>query len=133
MLFAAAVLLTVGAIAYTLFVRDRDIPPPDSATGFEYLEERRARIYDNLRDLQFEYRVGKLSDADYQATKQTLQSELANVMADLDRLKAQKSAPAAAAPAPAGANPKAGRVCPHCGSKFPIALKYCGSCGKAMA
>ena len=28
-------------------------------------------IYDNLRDLQFEYRLGKLSDEDYRATKQS--------------------------------------------------------------
>ena len=33
----------------------------------QHLEERKAAIYENLRDLQFEYRVGKLSDADYQA------------------------------------------------------------------
>ena len=48
-------------------------------------------IYENLRDLQFEYRVGKLSDADYQPTKVGLQKELAGVLAEIDKL-----APAAA-------------------------------------
>jgi len=52
------------------------------------LEERKAAIYENLRDLQFEYRLDKLSDADYQATKLELQKDLAQVMAETDRIKA---------------------------------------------
>jgi|SRR5579884_4282845 hypothetical protein len=126
MLLAAAVLLTAGAIAYTLFVRERDLPPPVARTGYEHLEERREQIYENLRDLQFEYRVGKLSDADYQHTKQTLQAELASVLAEIDRIKAQ-----AAAPAPP--TPPSNTQCPHCGAKFARAMKFCGECGKAMS
>ena len=38
----------------------------------QHLDERKAAIYENLRDLQFEYRVGKLSDADYAQTKLAL-------------------------------------------------------------
>ena len=26
-----------------------------------------------------------------------------------------------------------GPTCPHCGAKFPLPLKFCGACGKAMA
>jgi hypothetical protein len=126
MLFAAAVLLTVGAVAYTLFVREKDIPPPEAATGYEHLEERRARIYDNLRDLQFEYRVGKLSEADYQSTKQSLQAELAGVLAEIDKLKGGR----APAPSPVKKPPT---QCPHCGTKFPVPMKFCGNCGKAMS
>jgi hypothetical protein len=74
--FAAAIVLTVGTLAFTLFVRARDLPetpPPDPAL---HLDEKKARIYENLRDLQFEYRLGKLSDADYRLTKEDLQREL---------------------------------------------------------
>lgn len=131
MIFAAAVLLTVGAIAYTLLVREKDLPRPEATTGYEHLEQRRARIYENLRDLQFEYRVGKLSDADYQTTKLNLQTELANVMAEIDRVKGP--APAVAKPAPVTPAEVPGTVCPHCGAKFPVPLKFCGQCGKAMA
>jgi hypothetical protein len=126
MLFAAAVLLTVGAIVYTLLVRDKDVPQPEAVTGWEHLEQRKARIYDNLRDLQFEYRVGKLSEADYTATKLTLQAELAGVMAELDRVKGSSPPPAPVK------KPEGATVCPHCGAKFPIALKFCGACGKEM-
>ena len=126
MLFAAAVLLTVGAIAYTLLVRDKDIPQPDAVTGWEHLEQRKARIYDNLKDLQFEYRVGKLSEADYTATKLTLQAELAGVMAELDKVKGS-------VPPPPVKKPEGATVCPHCGARFPLALKFCGACGKEIA
>jgi hypothetical protein len=95
------------------------------------LEERRAQIYENLRDLQFEYRVGKLSEADYQRTKQTLQAELAAVMADIDKAKGQAS-PGAPAP-PVKTKQISGTECPHCGAKFPTAMKFCGECGKAIS
>ena len=50
--------------------------------------------------LQFEYRVGKLSDHDYQHTKLDLQRELAGVMAEIDRVKAEIAAGNIPAPAP---------------------------------
>ena len=135
MIFAAAVLLTAGAIAFTLLVRDRDIPKPEQATGYEHLEERKSRIYENLRDLQFEYRVGKLSEADYQTTKTTLQQELAGVLAEIDRVKGSVPPPAsaAAAAAPASSAKPAAAKCPHCGAQFSSPMKFCGNCGKAMA
>ena len=42
-----------------------DVPAPEPESPFRHLDERKAAIYENLRDLQFEYRVGKLSDDDY--------------------------------------------------------------------
>jgi hypothetical protein len=132
MLLAAAVLLTVGAIAYTLVVRDRDLPRPEPKTGYEHLEERRARIYEALRDLQFEFRVGKLSESDYQRTKLNLQGELAAVMAELDAAKGVAAAPAKPKTETGNVAPVPGTVCPHCNAKFPTPLKFCGECGKAM-
>ncbi len=127
MILAAAVLLTVGAIVFTLFIRTRDLPEPEPVSPWEHLELRKAQIYENLRDLQFEYRVGKLSDADYQQTKVGLQTELAGVLAEIDKLKGTPVPPLVAAKK---AEPAPGTVCPHCGAKFPKAMKFCGECGK---
>ncbi len=90
MILAAAALLTVGAFLFTLLVRAKDLPPPAAASPLQPLEERKASIYENLRDLQFEYRLGKLSEGDYQRTKLGLQRELAAVMAEIDKLGAQR-------------------------------------------
>src|SRR3954470_513135 len=91
MIIFAASILTIGALVFILSVRTKDLPEPEPVSPFQHLDERKAAIYDNLRDLQFEYRVGKLSDQDYQQTKKDLQRELAVVMAEVDRLKLQLS------------------------------------------
>jgi hypothetical protein len=133
LVIAVAVLVTV-TLLYTLFVRSTDIPVPEPVSPTRHLEERRAAIYENLRDLQFEYRVGKLSDTDYQQTKLVLQKELATVIGEINQIT--KRAPAAvqttAAVAPVAAV-KAAHVCSHCGAEFPVALKFCGECGKEMS
>ncbi|HLY16289.1 MAG TPA: hypothetical protein VKR61_03655 [Bryobacteraceae bacterium] len=132
MTIAIAALLAVGVIVFILAVRAKDLPEPDPVSPFQHLDERKAAIYDNLRDLQFEYRVGKLSDGDYQQTKKDLQRELAGVLAEVDRLKQQLNLNGAVpppAPAPKAADPL---TCPHCGAKFPQPLKFCGECGKPM-
>jgi len=129
MVLSAAVILAMGTILFTLFVRSQDVPetPPVSPTA--HLEERKAQIYENLRDLQFEFRLGKLSDSDYQKTKLDLQRELAKVLAEIDAVQPIET------PAPKKAAPKAkpdGKTCPHCNAKFDHPMKFCGECGKAM-
>ena len=139
MVIPIAVLLTIGTLVFTLFVRSKDVPAPEPVSPTQHLDERKAQIYDNLRDLQFEYRLGKLSDEDYQKTKAGLQAELAKVLAEIDTIKAQQPQAVKAAAAKAGLKPvpkpetPAGTRCPHCGATFERALKFCGECGKAIA
>jgi len=140
MALASAVALVVAAtVLFTLFVRQKDIPPPEPVSPTKHLDDRKAAIYEGLRDLQFEYRVGKLSDADYQQTKLGLQRELAGVMSEIEKINASlggapASKPAAAKPAAVAtaAPAKTTYVCPHCSASFLKPMKYCGECGKAM-
>jgi hypothetical protein len=127
MIIALAALMVIGALFLTLRISDKQLPPTESETPMKPLEEAKVRIYESLRDLQFEYRVGKLSDADYQASKQALQQELARVLQQMDEVGGSPSA-AKAAPAVK----EKGNVCPHCGATFKEKLKFCGECGKAM-
>ncbi len=150
MIIAISSLLAIAAIVFVLGVRAKDLPAPEPVSPFYHLDERKAAIYDSLRDLQFEYRVGKLSENDYQATKRDLQKELAVVMAEVDRIRAVLAggaAPVAAAaavaaapkpPKPAAAEPAKPKapdkfVCGHCGAEFARPMKFCGECGKPMA
>ncbi|MEP7352962.1 MAG: hypothetical protein ABI824_06990 [Acidobacteriota bacterium] len=151
-LLVAAVLLVAITVGFTLSIRASDMVPVPPVSPVRHLEDRRAVIYENLRDLQFEYLVGKLSDADYQQTKLGLQKELAGVLAEIDRVKkggperlatlAAEAAEAAEAPtvdAPATdavAKPAVedgATLCPHCGATFANPMKFCGECGKAMS
>jgi hypothetical protein len=126
-IIALACLLAIAVIGFVLLVRPQDLPNVEPPSPFRHLDERKASIYENLRDLQFEYRVGKLSDADYQHSKQDLQKALAAVMAEVDKLKTQLNGNAPPPP------PKTdSRTCPSCGAKFEKELKFCGECGKPM-
>jgi len=131
MLLTAAVLLIAVTVLFTFFVRTKDMPPPEPVSPTRHLDERRAAIYENLRDLQFEYRVGKLSDADYQQTKVGLQKELAGVLAEIERV--HSGTPAVQAAKPAAPAPQPVLACPHCGAQFAKPMKFCGECGKEMS
>ncbi len=137
MILAVAILLVAGALLLVLSVRESDLPRAPQVSPFHYLDERKNAIYENLRDLQFEYRVGKLSDIDYQKGKTTLQGELAQVMSEIDKVKGQlgieATQKAPAARSKIAAQPPAGFTCPHCGATFKDPLKFCGECGKPMA
>ncbi len=136
MIIAFAILIAIGALFFTLAIREKDVPEPIPVSPIQHLEDRKHAIYDNLRDLQFEYRLGKLSDGDYQQTKQALQKELAGVLAETEetikRLGLQPTRVAAKSTAKPVARPAA-TICPHCGASFPQALKFCGECGRAIA
>ena len=141
MIIVFACILAIAVIAFILGVRPKDLPVPEPVSPFQHLDERKAAIYENLRDLQFEYRLGKLSDTDYQATKRDLQKELAGVLEEVDKIKLQRNGPKPAtvsaplpngALAPAPARKPAGFVCDSCGAHFERELKFCGECGKPM-
>ncbi len=151
MIIAITCVIAIAVIAFILGIRPKDLPEPEVESPFAHLDERKAAIYENLRDLQFEYRVGKLSDEDYQTTKKDLQKELANVLAEVDKLRLKlgvnvngASPPSKAAAAPpskpsaaarqvaAKAPSNAGFTCDACGATFEKDLKFCGECGKPM-
>ncbi len=141
-IIALTSLLAIAVIAFVLRVRPQDLPPIETPSPFVHLDERKAAIYENLRDLQFEYRVGKLSDSDYQSTKIDLQKQLASVLAEVDRVKASLNGHGGTLPPPvprpkpvtpeAQAAPAA-KTCVACGATFERDLKFCGECGKAMS
>jgi len=54
-------------------------------TKLDQLLERRDTLYDNLRDLKFEYRAGKYSEGDYEAMKTSLENEAALVLTEIEQ------------------------------------------------
>src|SRR5271170_1553382 len=55
-------------------------------TKLDQLLERRDTIYDNLRDLRFEYRAGKYSEGDYERMKTSLENEAALVLTEIEQV-----------------------------------------------
>ncbi|HZS57176.1 MAG TPA: hypothetical protein VFA65_22420 [Bryobacteraceae bacterium] len=134
MIVVLAIVVALAALYWTLFIRDRDIPEPIPVSPIQHLQDRKQAIYENLRDLQFEFRLGKLSDDDYQQTKLALQKELALVLAETEEItKRLDLTVVAAKPKTKPVAKPVGTLCPHCGASFSQHLKFCGECGKAIA
>ena len=82
----ACLALAIATILFIFYIQPdaSDLAPHRSK--LDQLLERRDTIYDNLRDLRFEFRSGKYSEGDYEAMKTSLETEAAVVLAEIDRV-----------------------------------------------
>jgi hypothetical protein len=76
----------IASLYYVFYLPGRLFLGPEK-TRAGYLRERRDAVYENLRDLNFEYKAGKVPDADYASLKSSLQDEAATLLAEIDRLE----------------------------------------------
>jgi hypothetical protein len=81
----ACLALAVATLLFIFYIQPdaSDLAPHRSK--LDQLLERRDTIYDNLRDLRFEYRSGKYSEGDFEAMKAALENEAALVIAEIDQ------------------------------------------------
>ena len=141
MIWLVCAALAACAIGFTLYVRDRDIPPlPLENPELRHLERRRQILYDNLKDLQFEYHQGKLSDEDYQSLKSGFLGDLAGIMDAIERLESATARPGKPRPAEGKEKAKSGsthptnmKICSFCQAENPPNHQFCGKCGKGLA
>ena len=146
MIIASSVAVVVIVLLYVLLIRQADLPYVEPLSPVAHLDERKAAIFENIRDSNFEFLMGKLSAEDYQQTKNDLQKELAGVNAEIASALAGASQaeatqpsgkreagvkPVSATPALAG-NGNAAVFCPHCNAHFARPMRFCGECGKPM-
>ncbi|MHB1021954.1 MAG: hypothetical protein ACYC46_13190 [Acidobacteriaceae bacterium] len=82
----ACSILTLTLLAF-IFWPERTLILPASKTRLDYLRERKDVIYENLRDLNFEYRSGKYPEEDYAAQRASLENEAADVLAEIETLE----------------------------------------------
>lgn len=85
-MLGACFALALAAVIFVFFIQPdaSDLAPHRSK--LDQLLERRDTIYDNLRDLRFEYRAGKYSEGDYEAMKNSLELEAAQVLVEIDQV-----------------------------------------------
>jgi hypothetical protein len=53
----------------------------------EFLEERKEQLYENLRDLNFEFRAGKYPEEDYRTQRTLLENETARLLQEIEHLE----------------------------------------------
>src|SRR5271165_7680476 len=84
---AVACALLAALVIYFIFgVKPEASDDQPHRTKLDQLMERRDAIYENLRDLRFEFRAGKYSEGDFEAMKNSMETEAAMVLAEIDQV-----------------------------------------------
>jgi|SRR5579859_6316802 len=84
--WACCILVFAASVLYIFHLPDKLYLGQDK-TRAQYLRERKDAVYENLRDLNFEFNAGKVPDADYQSLKSSLQDEAAALLAEIAQLE----------------------------------------------
>ncbi len=79
-------LLTVALLFYT-FWPENVFASQREKTRLDFLQERKDQLYENLRDLNFEYRAGKYPEEDFQTQRALLENETATLLAEIEHLQ----------------------------------------------
>jgi hypothetical protein len=110
-------------------------------TELDRLLNRKAIVYSNLKDLEFEYKMGRLSDADFRRLEGGFKGEASVILQQMDRLgvennidetierdiasrKERLRAPGKRANQP--------HPCPNCGAELVAGKKFCADCGHRL-
>lgn len=111
-------------------------------TELDRLMDRKSVIYRNLKDLEFEYAMGRLSEADYRRLEADYKNDAAGILEKLDKLGASEDLDKAMdkeitsrkaklfGPRP-GRSGEAQR-CPSCGAEVIAGKKFCADCGQPL-
>ncbi len=81
----AIIVLFIGCFAFMFWPEQNPFVQADK-TRVDYLRERKEAIYENLRDLNFEYLAGKYPEADYTEQRKSLEDEAAQTIAEMELL-----------------------------------------------
>ncbi len=108
-------------------------------TELDRLLNRKAVVYSNLKDLEFEYKMGRLGDSDFRRLEAGFKSEAAEILHKLDYLGVENDLDETIEQAIAARKTKIAPVqkgtaakCPSCGSTLAPGKRFCADCGHRL-
>jgi hypothetical protein len=84
----ACLALAMATLLFVFYIQPDASDLAPHRTKLDQLMEQRDAIYENLRDLRFEFRSGKYSEGDFEAMKAGLENDAALVLAQIDQVTA---------------------------------------------
>jgi hypothetical protein len=86
MILLACCLFTFAILVYVFYLPGEVAGGP-AKDRLGFLRERKEVLYENLRDLNFENKAGKLSAGDYESLRESLEQEGARILAEIAELE----------------------------------------------
>ncbi len=102
-------------------------PRPVTNAERQKFERQKIEAYAAIKELEFDYRMGKLSDADFAGIRDKYAAQAVEAIAALEAAKAAQPR-----------NPTEGRrqsriaFCPTCGVSVPSRANFCPACGRSL-
>jgi len=132
-------LITAGLAVFVvvpLLAAEGSAIVPIDVTPRADLKRRRLVLYENIQDLEFEYKAGKIAPDDYERLRTSYTGEAAQLMLASQKLESMTADEAfierevAARRARRQVQPAVEEyVCAKCGFENPLPVKFCGECG----
>ena len=118
------VLAAGGYALWPLFVKNfNEGAGAPAETDADYLVARKTALYRNIKELEFEYKMGRMTESDFQRLEMEYKGEAAEILQKLDALNAPVIKPESVDKA---------NVCPACGAKTIPDKKFCADCGARL-
>lgn len=138
MMLAVSLLLFAGAVAYVVYplLRPGHEGPTVSsrARKLAELNLQKEAVYSSIRDLDFDFRMGKLPEEEHDRLIRDYKVQAASILAAVDRLAGDdRKGRQSVAPGSRSASPEAGVLaCPGCRAEYRPADAFCAHCGRRL-
>jgi Double zinc ribbon len=129
MSIAIGIVIIVASAAYVAqpFIAPEGTAASGGAVSRGQLERQKLDAYAAIKEVEFDYRMGKLSDADFKVIRDKYATQAIEAIAALDA--AQKEQPRQIAQA---RRPVRIAFCPACGRAVPPRANFCPACGGSL-
>jgi hypothetical protein len=133
----SALVIIVGLyVLMPLFQKSRERLDLDlGETELERLQDRKAIIYKSIKDLEFEYKMGRLSDADFKQLDAGYRNDAATILQEMEKLGVAEELDTLIEKEIAAHKKKLERgsaKCPSCGAETASEKKFCADCGRQL-
>ena len=142
MIIVVEILIFVSAmffVGYPIFKRQEARIKTQENEALGELIHKKEAVYISIKDLDFDYRTGKLSEDDYNELKERYELEALHILKDIDDSGKKKTTaedarikqilPESAEPIATG---KDYIFCPKCGTKAKMGDNFCFKCGAKL-
>ncbi len=129
----AQYLITAVVMAFVLWplVRARRAETVDEPESVSPLEKQKLDAYAAIKEAEFDRRMGKLSEADFEEQTLRYRQQALSAIAALEKSHRRGGKSAGSAP-PAAHAPVRMSFCPSCGQRLVAGANFCSGCGRAL-